>query len=160
MPLSTTGICHQIVSSLKTFRFEGHGTVNDCKVVLNHLIRKFSEPLQKEGRQQVYYSKNVSSSTKKIKEHLIPVNEIMNYFLRMDLNSTKDKLVHHIDTYLQNALVIVFVTEEEDLILNQSGFQRSMPLEYINPESHLFQDKWARYKSADIFSNIIIDNVA
>ncbi|WP_041713489.1 hypothetical protein [Paraglaciecola sp. T6c] len=62
MALSTDGISHQIVSSLMTYRKDKFGTVNDCKVVLNHLIRKFSEPLAKEGLQQFYRSKNITEA--------------------------------------------------------------------------------------------------
>ena len=65
MALSTEGISHQIVSSLVTYNINGFGTVNDCKVVINHLIRKFSEPLDKEGKQIVYSSRLIVIDKKK-----------------------------------------------------------------------------------------------
>ncbi|ASP49758.1 hypothetical protein [Cognaticolwellia beringensis] len=158
--LSTQGIAHQIVSSLMTYRIDNLGTVNDCKVVINHLIRKFSEPLTKEGLQQIYYSKNLTDQTSAIKEHLFPVNEVMNHFLTMSLTISKVDLASLVHDYLVNALVIVYVTKNEDNKLNKCGYQKSMPEDYYNPKSPLYRDIWARYKSSDIYSNIEIEVAA
>ena len=154
MALSTKGISHQIVSSLVTYRIDNLGTINDCKVVINHLIRKFSEPLTKEGLQQIYYSKNVTDLPSAIKEHLFPVNEIMNHFLSMPITSSKAELALLVHDYLVNALVIVYVTKKEDDKLNKCGYQRTMPEDYFNPHTPLFKDVWARYKSAGIYNDI------
>lgn len=111
MALSTDGISHQIVSSLMTYRKDKFGTVNDCKVAINHLIRKFSEPLAKEGLQQFYRSKNITENSSVIKEHLLPVNEIMNHLLSLNLDISKTDLAKEISQYLTKSLVIVFITE-------------------------------------------------
>ena len=155
MALSTQGIAHQIVSSLITYRKDNLGTINDCKVVLNHLIRKFSEPLEKEGKQRYYRSKNLIENCKVIKEHLFPVNEIMSHLLSIEMNTSKSVLSDNVARYLQDALVIVYVTEAEDQALNDFGYQRKMPKEYLEHEHPLFNDIWARYKSAGIYRNIV-----
>ena len=155
MPLSTKGISHQIISSLITFKVENLGTINDCKIVINHLIRKFSEPLEKEGLQKKYISKLVIDQSKAIKEHLFPVNEIMNHLLAMPLTENKDVLANTVHAYLENALILVYVTKDEDNQLNKFGFQRNMPIEYSDPKSPLYSDVWARYKCSNLFSNII-----
>lgn len=155
MALSTEGISHQIVSSLITYRKDKLGTVNDCKVELNHLIRKFSEPLAKEGLQQFYRSKNITENSSVIKEHLLPVNEIMNHLLSLNLDISKTDLAKEISQYLTKSLVIVFITEAEDQALNAHGYQRNMPQEYFDTNHSLHSDSWARYKSAGIYSNIV-----
>lgn len=155
MPLSTQGVSHQIVSSLVTYRKDKLGTVNDCKVVINHLVRKFSEPLAKEGLQQFYRSKNITVNSRVIKEHLLPVNEIMNHLLAINLDMTKTDLAKDITQYLTSALVIVYVTEAEDRALNVRGYQRNMPQEYFDQNSSLYSDAWARYKLAGIYNNIV-----
>ncbi|MFQ3250168.1 MAG: hypothetical protein ACI9O6_001992 [Glaciecola sp.] len=58
LALSTIAIAHQIVSSLYTYRKESIETINGCKVVFNHLISKFSEPLSKECLQKRYNLRN------------------------------------------------------------------------------------------------------
>lgn len=138
MALSTAGISHQIVSSLMTYRKEKLGTVNDCKVVINHLIRKFSELLGKEGLQKTFRSKNLSKNLNKIMEHLFPVIEIMNHLLTINIDSPKSELAEEIRDYLQNALVIVYLTEFEDKKLNSQGYQSVMPKEYFDPRSNLY----------------------
>ncbi|WP_323846327.1 hypothetical protein [Microbulbifer magnicolonia] len=154
MPLSTLGICHQIIASIRTFKLDRLGTVNDCKVVINHLVRKFSEPLMREGRQIVYCSRSLADGEKAIKEHLFPVNEVMNYLLALDVSGDRDKLAASIRDYLAEALVIVKVTPEEDQKLNACGLQRAMPAAYSDPSSPLYRDPWARYKCAGIFASI------
>ena len=155
MALSTDGISHQIVSSLLTYRKDKLGTINDCKVVINHLIRKFSEPLAKEGLQQFYRSKNITENSRVIKEHLLPVHEIMNHLLSLNLDISKTDLAKEISQYLTKSLVIVSITEAEDETLNAHGYQRKMPLEYFDANHSLHSDAWARYKSAGIYSNIV-----
>jgi len=159
MALSTTGIAHQILSALITYQ-NNYGTINDCKVVLNHLIRKFSEPLKKENRQKSYNSKMLKSSSKVVEEHLVPVNIIMNYFLELNseikLNHNKET-VERIEDYLEETLTIVFITKKEDMQLNKVGLQKQMPSEYYEVDNILFNDKWARYIKADIFKNIIFN---
>ncbi len=150
------GIAHQIVSSLYTYRVDNLGTVNDCKVVVNHLIRKFSEPLTKEGLQKQYKSTLLKEGDKVIKEHLIPVKEIMETLLELNLDEPKFELAEQIHQFLTEALVIVRVSEAEDAILNKQGFQQKMPASYRDSNSVLHNDIWARYKSAGIYGNICL----
>ena len=157
MGLSTEGISHQIASSLITFKIKKLGTINDCKVVINHLIRKFGEPLEKEGLQKTYYSKNISSNTKIIKDHLFPVNKIMDHFLALELSNPLLELSKDIKKYLYQNLIIVHLTEAEHAILNSKGYQKNMPDEYDDPDSKFYNDIWARYKCSEIYENIIID---
>ena len=154
MPLTTTGIVHQIISSLKTYKIENLGTINDCKVVINHLIRKFSEPLSKSGNQKIYSSINAKYEEKTIREHLLPVNEVMNHLFSLDFSRNVSNLAVEIEAYLTKALVVVNLTKEEDQKLNSSGLQKSMPASYREPTSELFNDPWARYKYAEIYKNI------
>jgi len=154
--LSIDGISHQIISSLFTYKQDKLGTENDCKVVLNHLIRKFSEPLSRDGNQEVYFSKLINDDVKVIKEHLFPVNEVMKKLLKLELSSTKKELAAYVKELLSTSLVIVNITKEEDDMLNLCGYQQSMPTEYHEQNHELFDDKWARYKMAGIFSNIEI----
>ena len=157
MALSSLGIVYQIISSIKTYKIDNCGTVNDCKVVINHLIRKFSEPLEKENLQKKYYSRSLNENSKVIKEHLLPVNHIMNYLLKdIDININRERLVEEILSYLNNALIIVYITEQEDNELNKAGVQRKMPQEFDDIHSPLYNDIWARYKVSNIFKNIII----
>lgn len=153
MPLSTTGICHHIVSSLKTYRQHNLGTCNDCKVVLNHLIRKLSEPLERNGRQKIFYSEDAQNSSDVVKEHLVPVNVIMKELLSIDLSL--NNLTEHIENYLERSLTIVIITRKEDELLNKSGLQRSMPECYFDNQSDLYLDRWARYKCTGIYDKII-----
>lgn len=155
MALSTEGISHQIVSSIQTYRVDKLGTENDCKVVLNHLVRKFSEPLEKEGKQKKYYSQLVDANSSVRKEHLIPVKEIMRNLLALNGISDRYALAKQIHSYLVEALIIVFITDEEDAKLNACGYQQAMPKEYFDKTSPLFNDVWSRYKRSGIYLNII-----
>lgn len=157
MPLSTTGIAHQIVSSLYTYRVQNLGTINDCKVVINHLIRKFSEPLAKEGLQKRYNSRLIKGGVNIVKEHVLPVKEIMHHLLEMDLNKSKVELASEVQQFLIDALVIVHISEEEDEMLNDNGFQRRMPIEYSDSGSIHHNDIWARYKCAGIYENVCFE---
>ena len=157
MPLSTEGVAHQIASALRTYKIDKLGTVNDCKVVINHLIRCFSEPLTKEGLQKQYYSKKITRDTITIREHVLPVKEIMNYFLELDLKHTELDLAILIQEYLIASLIIVDITKEEDSLLNECGYQQKMPEKYYDNTNLLYKDIWARYKCANIYNNILMN---
>jgi hypothetical protein len=50
MPLTTRGIAVQILASLRArLEHASECTDSDCKVSVNHLIRKYTEPLQRAG---------------------------------------------------------------------------------------------------------------
>ena len=155
MALTTKGISHQIVSAISTYKNDGLGTINDCKVVINHLIRKYSEPLEKEGNQKFYRSSELRDKDKVIKEHLIPVKEIMHHLLEECDISDKRFFSEYVDTFLTKSLVLILITKEEDLLLSGNGYQQKMPAEYSDPNNELCGDVWSRYKCAGIYGNII-----
>ena len=155
MALTTKGISYQIVSAISTYKNDGLGTVNDCKVVINHLIRKYSEPLGKEGNQKVYRSSELRDQDKVIKDHLIPVKEIMHHLLEECDISDKRLFSEHVNSFLTKSLMLVLITKEEDLLLSSNGYQQKMPVEYRDPNSKLYGDIWSRYKCAGIYGNII-----
>lgn len=155
MGLTTTGISHQIVSAIKTYKDDGLGTINDCKVVINHLIRKYNEPLEREGRQEVYRSSELIGQEQMIKEHLIPVKEIMRHLLEDCDTSDGKAFAEYVNSYLCKSLILVLITKDEDLLLSSSGYQQKMPHEYTDPTNELYGDIWSRYKCAGIYRNII-----
>lgn len=151
--LTTEGIIYQMISALRTHKELERGTVNDCQVVLNHLIRKYSEPLKRDKKQIIYYSeglKRLKPGEKKIREHVIPVKTIMQYLLNLNLEIGDKNLKNTIEKYLNENLIIVYLTHDEDKMLTRIGIKDSMPQEYSNQNSEYYQDKWARYKVAGI----------
>lgn len=151
MPLTTTGICLQILGSISTLRREiNRCSQNDCKVVLNLLTRKFSEPLKKQGRQRVYITKAAKGySGKAFIDHAIPVGEIMKQLLSLPdvaLSPTEEN-VSALDAMLTDMLLLVRVTDAEEAALNAAGLQRKMPREWSDPTHKLYRDPWARYKA-------------
>ncbi len=157
MGLTRRGICAQILSSIETYRSTDFCTVNDCKVVINHLIRKFSEPLSRSGDQICYssHAANGAIDVETVREHLVPVSEIMDILLAWESLEVTDARIEEVDKLLAKMLVIVTISKDEDAALNSSGYQRKMPPGYYDPEDRLFEDVWARYKAAGIFGNII-----
>lgn len=154
--LTTEGIIYQMISALRTHKELKRGTVNDCQVVLNHLIRKYSEPLKREGNQKIYSSKKLSQlelGKKKIREHAIPVKVIMQYLLDLNLEKGDENLKNTIEKYLNENLIIVYLTHDEDNELTKK-YRDSMPDKYKNPTSEYYQDIWCRYKLAGIYDNI------
>lgn len=151
MPLTTTGIAIQILSSIRARRAHVElCTVNDCKVAVNHLIRKFSEPLGHPKRQS---TKVISGQVEKtIKDHAVPVIVILEQLLEWP-DSTLDVSVENLanlEKFLRESLLIVEVTPEEDRILSLQGFQRKMPVEWATEGHPLYRDPLARYKICNI----------
>lgn len=153
MALSTTGISIQIASALHTYQEHDEVTINDCKVVLNHLIRKFSEPLENEEKLQKYRSKNVTPEKGCIREHLMPVLTIMEEFIEWKPCELL-ALSQRIEQRLREVIVIVLVTDEEDKALKSKGLNSKMPKGYGVEGDPLYEDIWARYKEAGIDKNI------
>lgn len=155
MPLTTTGIAILILSSLRAHHDHPDDcSVNDCKVAVNHLIRKFSEPLGKMGESQVKQSKDVLAGAggNTIKDHAVPVIVLLEQLLRYSdshLVVSKENIAR-LETFLRKSLLIVEITREEDLKLSKSGFQRNMPENWNTEEDPLYQDPLARYKICGI----------
>lgn len=79
--LTTDGIVCQMISALKTYKLQQYGssTVNDCQVVLNHLIRKYSEP----SKTKIYdskASKELKHGQKKLESMLFPSKLLCNIY--------------------------------------------------------------------------------
>lgn len=156
MALSMQGISAMILSSLNTYRNTDYCTINDCKLVLNNLIRNFRTPLRKEKRHREFWSINAfNKDIKYIKDHAIPVMVLMDKLFAWDNIEMNADNIKSISDFLEFNLVIVKITEEEDHILNSSGFQRKMPSEYFDRASELYNDLWARYKVTELFKNIL-----
>lgn len=157
MALTTTGIAIQILSSIRAFRENpSRCTVNDCKVVVNHLIRKFSEPLGRDGEAAVKKSKSVfmdkEGSSNIIREHAVPVIVLLEELLELDEKSlvASEENVEWIEKFLRESLLLVEVTREEDRQLSRKGFQRDMPDGWRDETNNLYRDPLARYKECGI----------
>lgn len=155
--LTTDGIVCQMISALKTYKLQQYGssTVNDCQVVLNHLIRKYSEP----SKTKIYdskASKELNPGQRKVREHAIPVKVIMQYLLSLKITQSDEILKKTIKEYLNENLIIVHLTPAEDQLLNRAGVSDSMPQGYSDPTHEYYQDIWSRYKLAGIYKNIIL----
>lgn len=155
MPLTTSGITVQILSSLRALRdHPEHCTVNDCKVVVNHLIRKFSEPLQREGVNQEMQSMAVAAGNNgdTVRDHAVPVIVLVEQLLEWP-NQDLDVSAQNIDrlgAFLRENLLIVEVTREENRILSRQGFQSDMPNGWSTEGHPLYRDPLARYRECRI----------
>lgn len=155
MPLTTTGICVQILSSVNAFReHRSICTSNDCKVVVNHLIRKFSEPLARQGlqvRRQSVVVRDVQG-LKPIVDHAVPVIVLMDEMFRWDQKSLEisTENLQMLEKFLSDSLVLVEVSRDEDRVLSRNGLQREMPAEWRVVGNPLFKDPLARYKISGI----------
>jgi hypothetical protein len=153
MPLTTNGICVQILASVQAFRVhEQICSTNDCKVVLTHLVRKFSEPLSREGKQRRLVSKQVGNgqTDDTVEDHAVPVIVIVEEILRLpspDIEITETN-ISKLKLFLVNSLLLVEITREEDLNLCARGFQRCMPKGWALANSG--SDQLARYREANI----------
>lgn len=151
MPLTTDGIAVQILSSIRAFRqYRTQCTTNDCKVVLNHLLRKFSEPLEREGAQHRKQSKAVlaGATDDTIVDHAVPVTVLVEHLLTLDETflEPNTKNIAWLKQFLTGALVLVEITRAEDLTLSKSGFQRRMPDRWTIASGETL----ARYREAEI----------
>ena len=127
------------------------------KILLNHLIRKYSEP----SKTKIYNSKaskELKPGQKKVREHAIPVKVIMQYLLGLSITINDDEdLKEKIKEYLNKNLIIVRLTPAEDKLLTKAGVSDSMPQGYYSDPTHdYYQNIWSRYKLAGIYKNIIL----
>lgn len=155
MPLTTTGIAIQILSSLHTRRlYPDQCTVNDCKVVVNHLIRKFSEPLGRTGESSIRQSAMVKAGEvgNTVRDHAVPVTVLVEQLLQWPhpILEISQENIEHLEQYLRDSLLIVEVTSEEDRVLSGRGFQRRMPEGWTSEGHELYRNPLARYIVCDI----------
>lgn len=155
MPLTTNGLAIQILASLRAYRaHKERCTVNDCKVVVNHLIRKFSEPLGRGGGYEIRKSQAVLDGAIdcNVKDHAVPVIVLLEHLLDwpdafLEISSEN---IARTEAFLGKSLLVVEISREEDRLLSRAGFQRDMP-EGWNIEGHeLYLDPLARYKVCGI----------
>ncbi|WP_232291520.1 hypothetical protein [Polaromonas sp. JS666] len=145
----------QILSSVQAHTIHGEiCSTNDCKVVLNHLVRKFSEPLTRENGHRRLVSRKVANGATDdtVDDHAVPVIVIVEKLLRLpasELPITQENL-KKLEDFLRASLLIVEITRDEDLKLCSRGFQRCMPTSWSDPTSKLFQQHLARYVEAGI----------
>jgi hypothetical protein len=83
MPLTMNGICVQILSSPASCRAHPvRCTDSECKVVLNHLVRKFSEPLNRDAAPTRICSTLLANYDGPMPEdHVLPVKVITHRLL-------------------------------------------------------------------------------
>ncbi|ABE46942.1 hypothetical protein [Polaromonas sp. JS666] len=155
MPLTTTGIAIQILASIRAHRENLENcTTNDCKVVVNYLIRKFSEPLGRVNESQVKMSASVAAGEggNTVRDHAVPVIILLEELLQWPDTHVKVTLENasRVEEFLRKSLLIVEVTRNEDLVLCNRGYQRAMPPCWSNSDHAWFQDPLARYKECGI----------
>jgi hypothetical protein len=151
MPLSTYGISIQILASIRAQRDHATGcTTNDCKVVVNHLIRKFSEPLGHPVRMSVKVAAGNGGNT--IKDHAVPVIVLLDQLLDMpdEHLAISPENIQRVESFLRKSLLIVEVTRDEDLLLSKQGYQRAMPICWKTVGHEWNGDPLARYKECGI----------
>jgi hypothetical protein len=155
MALTTQGIAIQILSSIGAYKQHGlRCTTNDCKVVINHLIRKYSEPLSREASVNRRVSIAVANGTDDdtVEDHAVPVIVLVEKLLESSEErlSVNDKNLQRVQDFLSQSLLLVEITRDEDRLLSEKGFQRRMPAGWSCHGDQLFGDPLARYRAAEI----------
>jgi hypothetical protein len=155
MPLTTSGISIQILASIQAQRTHAAScTTNDCKVVVNHLIRKFSEPLGRVYESQARMSARVAAGNRgnTIRDHAVPVIVLLEELLELPAEHVEisSENVRYVDNFLRQSLLTVEITHDEDLLLSKGGFQRAMPVCWKTVGHEWYLDPLARYKECGI----------
>jgi hypothetical protein len=155
MPLTTAGIAIQILASIRAQRLNSTiCTKNDCKVVVNHLIRKFSEPLGRANQSEVRVSKKAAAGgdVTTIRDHAVPVIVLLDELLDWPdshIEVTPEN-ASRVEDFLRRSLLIVEITRDEDLRLSNRGYQRCMPKCWSDRTHHRYRDPLARYLECGI----------
>lgn len=155
MPLTTSGISIQILASIQAQRaYAARCTTNDCKVVVNHLVRKFSEPLGRANESDVRMSAKVAAGNggDTIRDHAVPVIVLLEELLAMPAEhvAISPENIQRVENFLRRSLLTVEVTRAEDLILSLNGYQRAMPICWNTIGHAWYKDPLARYKECKI----------
>lgn len=151
MPLTTRGISLQILASIRAHReHPADCTVNDCKVVVNHLIRKFSEPDGAPLRLSVAVRAGANGNT--VRDHAVPVIVLLEQLLTLepDRLAPSDENIRYVEDFLRASIYVVEITDEEDLHLCTSGYQRRMPMSWSTEGHELHRQPFARYMACGI----------
>lgn len=154
MPITTTGIVYQLLGSLTTFRSYPGQTVNDCKVVINRLLRAFDEPLRKARLPYESVAWQDGPRQETVEDHVVPVKVIMDWLLAQSQTiqnvAVTANNVSSIEQMLRNNLVITKLTPDEDKSLRDLRLHDRMPTEDWVPSQTLITPPFARYEAAEI----------
>lgn len=88
----------------------------------------------------------VSDRNKVVKEHIVPIKVVKGFLLDLGQNASIGEIRKVLDDWVHLATI----TKEEDMLLNRLGLDRRMPDQFYDSGTILFNDKFARYKFADI----------
>lgn len=154
MPLTTKGICAQILGSLSTYlNYRDDQDISDCKVVINHLLRKFSEPAYRTDRKFCSTQIRQDPFQVAVYDHAVPVNVIMNWLLRIDNARSLDVNAVNIaglERVLKANLFLVRITKEQDDSLTELDLRDRMPTDNWSPSLDGFHLPWDRYEALGI----------
>jgi hypothetical protein len=122
--------------------------------VVNHLIRKFSEPLGRAKESEVRMSAKVAAGSggNTIADHAVPVIVLLEELLDMpdEHIGISPENMQRVESFLRKSLLIVEVTRDEDLLLSKRGYQRAMPICWKTVGHEWYRDPLARYKECAI----------
>lgn len=155
MPLTTKGIAIQVLASIGAYRANDQVcTVNDCKVVVNHLIRKFSEPLGRTGKAQLGKSMKVQEGAggKTVRDHAVPVIVLVEELLKLDQDklSISDENIKHVEDFLTRSIYVVNITVGQDRLLCSDGYRQRMPEHWSSDGHFLGCNPFVRYEECGI----------
>jgi hypothetical protein len=131
--LTFDGLAAQIVSSIATWKKAGHGTINDCQVVVNHLIRKYHDRLLALG--QIVVPCTTAAQTarergdKTQREHIIPVACVMAELLKRDalISENFTDAIATTRDILDTTARLVWVDKDEAQMLKNAKVDNCMP---------------------------------
>ncbi len=131
--LTLDGLAAQIVSSIATWRKANHGTINDCQVVVNHLIRKYHDRLLASKEISVSWTRDahaaVMQGEKPRKEHIIPVACVMAVLLKDDaiISENFKEGISKTHEILKKTAKLAWVSKAEAQKLKDSEVDDCMP---------------------------------
>lgn len=163
--LTTRGISVQALASIAAYRLPPeYCTINDCQTVLDRLLRKFSEPLTRNGGQQHYHSVKVldddgylrsqSYRGEFINDHVIPIIEITRQLLALPNIEINEENIQVIDSMLRSQLIICKITDSENAELTKKGLAQTMSSGWRTPGHRDNTELWCRYMHAEIYEFI------
>jgi hypothetical protein len=153
MPLTTPGIAIQILASIRAYRTHRElCSTNDCKVIVNILVRKFSEPLQRRKQQKSLMSRRVAAGEKSTGDHAVPVDVLVEQMLKLEDGQLEisDINIRNLEGFLTESLLLVAITPDENRRLCGHGLRSCMPKGWSEPGNPLYGDPLARFREAGI----------